>query len=65
MNDRELVSALRRLDRPVSPDPAFAEARILTWRDGLGASRYALWDSDAGRMVTFAAAATARARSQT
>ena len=54
-----------RLEACHGAHPAFAEARTLTWREGLEASRYALWDSDAGRMVTFAAAATARARSQT
>jgi omega-6 fatty acid desaturase (delta-12 desaturase) len=53
-----------RLEACHGAHPAFAEARTLTWREGLEASRYALWDSDAGRMVTFAAAA-ARARNQT
>jgi omega-6 fatty acid desaturase (delta-12 desaturase) len=37
--------------------PAFADARVLTLRDGLRASRFALWDEAAGRMVTFAEAA--------
>ncbi len=46
-----------RLEACHGAHPAFAEARTLTWRDGLKASRYALWDRDAGRMVTFAAAA--------
>ena len=39
--------------------PAFAGARVLTLRDGLRASRYALWDEAAGRMVTFAEAGRA------
>jgi omega-6 fatty acid desaturase (delta-12 desaturase) len=43
-----------RLEACHRAHPAFAQARVLTLGDGLRAFRYALWDEDSGRMVTFA-----------
>jgi omega-6 fatty acid desaturase (delta-12 desaturase) len=45
-----------RLEACHHAHPAFAEVRVLGIRDGLRASRYALWDEESDRMVTFAEA---------
>jgi omega-6 fatty acid desaturase (delta-12 desaturase) len=52
-----------RLEACHHAHPAFAAARTLTFRDGLLASRHALWDEAGGRMVTFAEAEAAIAGS--
>ncbi|CAH2602990.1 Fatty acid desaturase [Rhodovastum atsumiense] len=49
-----------RLEECHQAHPAFDGARVLTLKDGLRASRYVLWDDDAGRMVTFAEVAVRR-----
>lgn len=41
-----------RLEDCHDAHPAFATARVLTLRDALAAPRHALWDEEAGRMVT-------------
>jgi acyl-lipid omega-6 desaturase (Delta-12 desaturase) len=51
-----------RLEECQGAHPAFAGVRVLTLKQGLRASRHALWDEDAGRMVTFAEAGGARPR---
>lgn len=43
-----------RLEACHNAHPAFATARVLGIRDGMRASRYALWDEAEDRMVTFA-----------
>lgn len=43
-----------RLEACHDAHPAFATAHVLGLREGLRASRYALWDEEEGRMVTFA-----------
>jgi omega-6 fatty acid desaturase (delta-12 desaturase) len=43
-----------RLEACHHAHPAFAEVRVLSIREGLRASRYALWDEECDRMVTFA-----------
>lgn len=45
-----------RLEACHNAHPAFGTARVLGLREGLRASRYALWDEAEGRMVTFAEA---------
>jgi omega-6 fatty acid desaturase (delta-12 desaturase) len=45
-----------RLEACHNAHPAFATAQVIGIREGLRASRFALWDEAAGRMVTFAAA---------
>lgn len=45
-----------RLEACHNAHPAFATARVLGLREGLRASRYALWDEAQDRMVTFAEA---------
>lgn len=42
-----------RLEACHNAHPAFTTARVLGLREGLRASRYALWDEAAGRMVRF------------
>jgi omega-6 fatty acid desaturase (delta-12 desaturase) len=43
-----------RLEACHNAHPAFGTARVLGIREGLRASRYALWDEAEGRMATFA-----------
>jgi omega-6 fatty acid desaturase (delta-12 desaturase) len=43
-----------RLEACHNAHPAFGTARVLGIREGLRASRYALWDEEKDRMVTFA-----------
>jgi omega-6 fatty acid desaturase (delta-12 desaturase) len=45
-----------RLEACHAAHPAFGTAHVLGLREGLRASRYALWDEAKGRMVTFAEA---------
>ncbi|WP_246526348.1 fatty acid desaturase family protein [Plastoroseomonas hellenica] len=42
-----------RLEECHLAHPAFASVHVLTLKDGLRAFRYALWDEEADRMVTF------------
>lgn len=49
-----------RLEACHHAHPTFATARQLGLRDGLRASRHALWDETAGRMVTFTQADAAQ-----
>jgi omega-6 fatty acid desaturase (delta-12 desaturase) len=45
-----------RLEACHNAHPAFGTAHVLGLREGMRASRYALWDEAEGRMVTFAEA---------
>lgn len=49
-----------RLEACHQAHPGFGVAPVLTLRQALAAWRYALWDEEAGRMVTFAEAAQGR-----
>jgi omega-6 fatty acid desaturase (delta-12 desaturase) len=51
-----------RLEACHRAHPDFAHAPALTLSEGLAASRYALWDEDRGRMVSFADATSAGPR---